>query len=256
MAGTLIYEPALPGHEVPGAPEPPPRWKRAARATFAAIRIAAIWLGHGLRNRWRRSSRNGRIAMATTLGIVAIVLLAQAVEVVAPPPSYLRITVAYPFRAAQIIVWVNQKQAPEKEQKEMINDVMLGSERRTAGPLRRAEGSYSQTLRMPAGPHTVRVRVASTEEPFDQTRVVNLQFTPGATTPLEIACNRGRMIAAVLEPESDSPRGFQILPALLANAWFAHYASPAFFGIGGFAMLLAIYLGFGGMPKRRHAKHA
>ena len=227
-----------PETEIQLSPDPPPRWKRWRGSAWRASRQGAQWAGRTLAIWWRNGSTNTRIV----LSIAAVLALAMgvrgAIQAIWPAPSYVRVVCAHPFRVAQIIAWIDDKEA--------ANDVMIANSAptemsepyRRAVILRRAESMWTQTLPIARGPHSLRVRVASTEEPFDRTRTLDLEITPGQTTTIEIACNRGHMVAFAAPPYE--PRAMALNP--LQNPWFAHYGSPATLGLAALAIATAVVL--------------
>jgi hypothetical protein len=239
MAGTL-YPPAFSGHEMPAAPPPPPRWRRWLRVSLSATRRSAAWSGRILAHWWRHGSTNTRIALALAVVIAAIAGIRSAIEIIWPAPAYLRIAVSHSFHAAQIIVWLDDK--------EVINDVMTANASeeldrgRHSALLRRAESTWSASLPVSRGPHQVRLRVASTEEPFDRNRTLPLQIKPGDTTALQIVCNRGHMIAFAAAPEKPRPASSFAGFDPLQNRWFAHYSAPAMLGLAALAIASAVAL--------------
>jgi hypothetical protein len=230
------------GHEVPQAPppEPPPRWKRWRGAAWRGTRTGTRASGGVLANWWKNGSTNTRIALAAAAALALIFAIHSAVTAIWPAPSYVRIICAHPFRAAQIIVWIDEK--------EVANDVMMSSTvadeaqpRRHSSLLRRADSTWLATLPLARGPHNVRVRVASTEEPFDRTRSVEAELAPGRTTPVEIACNRGTMLAFAAPPQDPNARPDWSF-SVWRSAWFAHYSSPAMLGLAALAIACAVVL--------------
>jgi hypothetical protein len=214
-------------------PEQSPLWKRALAwlfdwcvALWRGIEKAARWLVPIVARWWRHSSANTRIAGSLAAALLLLWGGSSAIEALWPAPSFLRVSCAYSFQAAQIIVSLDDK--------EVMNEVVVGPDEpghpRNFAIFRRASGNYTQTIRVPAGPHRVSLRVASTEEPFDRSQSFDTSFSPGETTPLEAACNRNHMVAAVLAAVPNTPQSPGMI-SRLAEARWAPYFGWLFFSL-------------------------
>lgn len=112
-------------------------------------------------------------------------------------PATLQIICNHQFRAAEIMVWADGKQ--------MIDDVFTGNAqsemRRDSKPywVRQASQYSAQPLTLERKPHTIRVRVASTEDPYDHTQETTVDLPPASVNTLQVSCGRGRMAFALYQ---------------------------------------------------------
>ena len=184
------------------------------------------------------------------LGLVgaAILVLGITLKIAfSHPVATLRINANYPFRAAQVIVWVDQEEA--------LNDVMTGGSgiRHRAYPYQSFLGGYTRPLTVPAGPHVIRVRVAATDEGFDQVRTLNLKLKKDSDITLQISCGARSMAVATVDLKAIGKLR-KSAQRVEASVWFEHYASPVFFSLGGSAMSAAVAFFIQEILKRARTK--
>ncbi|HZU23128.1 MAG TPA: hypothetical protein VE998_09880 [Terriglobales bacterium] len=111
-------------------------------------------------------------------------------------PAKLQVICYHPFHAAEITVWADDKQ--------VIDDVITGAatyESHHWRPYwqREATAYYSAPMKLTHQPHTIRVRVASTEDPYDRTQLTSVDLAPASENTLQVSCGKGRMAFAVYE---------------------------------------------------------
>lgn len=109
-------------------------------------------------------------------------------------PSTLKIICYHPFHAAEIMVW--------SDGKPLIDDVITGAatyERHHWRPYWQRESTtyYSLPVTLTHEPHTIRVRVASTEDPYDHSQIANVDFPAASANTLQVSCGKGTMVFAV-----------------------------------------------------------
>src|SRR5437764_5989384 len=111
-------------------------------------------------------------------------------------PATLRVVCYHPFHAAEIMVWADDKP--------VIDDVITGAATYESHHWRpywqRESTAYSSIpLKLEHQPHTIRVRVASTEDPYDRTQLTNVELGPATANTLQVSCGKGKMVFAVYE---------------------------------------------------------
>lgn len=160
------------------------RVRRQLAAVAANLLDAAHWYGARLcdSTAWR----------AITL---AVLLLPGALAVrshLQHRPATLQIICYHQFRAAEMTVWADDQP--------VIDDVLTASgDTRDQRPYWQREAStyYAQPITLDRRPHTVRVRVASTEDPFDHAEFTTVDLRPASSNVLQVSIGKGRMAFAV-----------------------------------------------------------
>jgi hypothetical protein len=89
--------------------------------------------------------------------------------------SYLRFSCLHDFRSADFTVWVD-------------GSIFL------IGKLGGRRQEYNQTVRVPAGERTVRVRVVSTQDGYDQISKISGELPGGAERTLRVVAYRGQVM--------------------------------------------------------------
>lgn len=67
---------------------------------------------------------------------------------------------------------------------------------------KRVEGTFSKSVAIPSGDHTVQVHLRSAEEGFDQVKQTDLHLVPGKEATLLITTQRGGMSLVVQHPST------------------------------------------------------
>jgi serine/threonine-protein kinase len=122
----------------------------------------------------RRLSLKARIAVPA--GIVLLLLLPSLFRMTTPSVP-LRIEFQHNFRSAELSIWVDGSLVHQAE-------LTGAAERRLFRTSVR--GSYSESLRVPAGKRVVRVRVRSEGDGYDQTREATVEFQENRTPTLVV----------------------------------------------------------------------
>ena len=184
------------------------------------------------------------------LGIVGVAILLVGVTLkiaFSHPVMTLRVNANHPFRAAQIIVWVDQEQ--------VLNDVMTGGSglRKRVYPYQFFLGSYTRSMTVPAGPHLIQVRVAATDEGFDLSRTLNTKLKKDSTLVLQVSCGPRSMAISTVDLKA-AGKFRKAAQQVEASVWFDRYASPVFFSLGGSAMSAAVAFFIQEILKRARTK--
>jgi hypothetical protein len=111
-------------------------------------------------------------------------------------PATLQVVCFHPFHAAEIMVW--------EDGNRVIDDVITGGAPFDAHHWRpywerEAASYYSVPLTLTRKPHDIRVRVASTEDPYDFTQITTVDLAPASKNTLQVACGKRRMVLAVYD---------------------------------------------------------
>jgi hypothetical protein len=138
-------------------------------------------------------------SMVTRMVTFAIVMLPLGIAIrvhLENRPANLQIVCYHPFHAAEIMVWADDKP--------VIDDVITGAatyESHHWRPYWQRESTayYSVPIKLTHQPHTIRVRVASTEDPYDRTQLASVDLEAASANTLQVACGKGRMAFAVYQ---------------------------------------------------------
>ncbi len=97
----------------------------------------------------------------------------------------LRVTGRHAFRNVGLSVAVDGQPA--------FSDQIAGTTKKRYGVLSRTEGSFSRTLDLAPGEHTIAVRVISAADRFDQTRQCAVKVASGQESTLVVSASRSGM---------------------------------------------------------------
>ncbi len=123
-----------------------------------------------------RLPREAHIAIA--IGVIFLVFFAFRSS--APvQAATLHIKCQHNFRAAELSVWVDDDLA--------YNGGLTGAVKKRLGVFETVQGSFSETVRVAAGKHVVRVRVSSPDEGYEQTKEIEGELILGSRRTLEIS---------------------------------------------------------------------
>lgn len=144
------------------------------------------------------------------LGIIAIAL-AAAWYWLAAASATLTIAGHHGFRRAQVSIWIDDSLKSQYE--------VSGSAKKKFGVLGKIDGSFSRSLRVGAGDHTVRVRFQSLTDNGDITRQTHVNLAAGTESTVYVNADRGVLSLAFAgagtkskpdpEPSSDYARMLQ-----------------------------------------------
>ncbi len=124
----------------------------------------------------KRLPREVQIAIA--IGVVFLVFFAfRTSEPVQAASLYIKCQ--HGFRAAELSVWVDDDLAYTR--------TLTGGVKKRLGVFETVQGSFSETIRVPAGKHVVRVRVSSPDEGYEQTKEIEGELVQDGRRTLDIS---------------------------------------------------------------------
>jgi hypothetical protein len=140
-----------------------------------------------------------------------VVLLVIAIAWYWVMASSATLTVAgrHSFRKAEISIWVDGDLKSTFE--------VSGSAKKRLGVLQKIDGSFSRSLRVGAGPHTVRVRVLSLTDGTDIVRQCQANAASGTQSTVYVNADRGLLSVGFAsgsprsKPEPESSGGYMKL---------------------------------------------
>lgn len=98
------------------------------------------------------------------------------------PLSTLDLAVQHQFKDATLFVWVDDKL--------MLTRPLHGAAQKRLVVFNGLHGVESETLKIPAGKHTLRLRTLSADETIDLSRTVSAEFIGGATKALQVTLDK------------------------------------------------------------------
>jgi hypothetical protein len=150
----------------------------------AVVVIAGTALGLHLRN----STGSEQTVTANASAASATVPKSEpsgaisALSPVRPQPARLEIEIEHHFVVARASVWLDNNLVYQKE--------LEGTTKKHALLLERTHGFDASSVKLPAGPHTVKVRVQSGADSYDLSKTVSGTLVSGHQTTLRVTCNR------------------------------------------------------------------
>jgi serine/threonine protein kinase len=150
----------------------------------AAVMVVAIGLGLHFRNRKDLE----KTALTSNVAAPAPTLKSETsgawdeLSPAHPQPARLEIEIEHHFVIARATVWLDNNMVYQKE--------LQGSKTKHALVLQRTLGFDAGTVKLPAGPHTVKVRVQSGIDSYDLTKTVSGTLIPGRQSTLRVTCDR------------------------------------------------------------------
>ncbi len=129
--------------------------------------------------------RLGRLPQIALAAVVAVIVLVAVLAFWRGGPaetSTLVVKCSHSFRAADFTVWVGGD--------EVYAGTLSGVVTKEWGVFETVRGSFSETLRVPAGTHVVRVRVSAPAEGYEQTREIQGELAKDSEKTLVISFGR------------------------------------------------------------------
>jgi hypothetical protein len=157
----------------------------------------------------------GRMPKRTKLllGILLVATLVLALR--GGPVGNLRLQLHHQLRSAEINVWVD-------------DDLIYRG--KINGAKKRPGNGFEQMLRVPDGPHTIRVRVKSKEEGYDQMRTVRAEFGPDHEGTLQVSVSGKRYMELIWN---------EVKLSAAVRSWYITYPKAILLTISG-ALLSAL----------------
>jgi serine/threonine protein kinase len=159
---------------------------RPTKIALAAAALVIVATAYGLHLRNRQTS--GQTVTASVPAITAPSLSSEASgakvasTLVRPQPARLEIEIEHHFVVARASVWLDNNLVYQKE--------LQGTTKKHALVLERTRGFDAGTVKLPAGPHTVKVRVQSGIDSYDLSKTVSGTLISGRQSTLRVTCDR------------------------------------------------------------------
>jgi serine/threonine protein kinase len=159
---------------------------RPTKIALAAAALVIVATTYGLHLRNRQTS--GQTVTASVPAITAPSLSSEASgakvasTLVRPQPARLEIEIEHHFVVARASVWLDNNLVYQKE--------LQGTTKKHALVLERTRGFDAGTVKLPAGPHTVKVRVQSGIDSYDLSKTVSGTLISGRQSTLRVTCDR------------------------------------------------------------------
>lgn len=118
-------------------------------------------------------------------------------------PAQVQIVCYHPFRAAQITVWDDDDGVQQPQV--LLDDVFTAAtaiyDQGHWRPYWQREPStyLAKPLTLTRRPHRLRIRIASTEDPYDVTQTLTVDLPPASKNTLQVSCGKRMMAFAVLD---------------------------------------------------------
>ncbi|MCI0537955.1 MAG: serine/threonine protein kinase [Verrucomicrobiales bacterium] len=160
---------------------------------FAKTLPRRSWTAADLAQRgwtWFRSMpRKGKLGLAVVPAVFVAWVVWSWLAFALAPKTTLSFSVRHDLRSGEFSVWVDGWKVSGGD--------LQGTESKRLGVFRSVEGSFSTVVNVPVGKRVVRVRVATADGGYDQTREIEADFVAGEEATLFVNC--------------DSRRGFLVL---------------------------------------------
>jgi serine/threonine protein kinase len=148
----------------------------------AAVVIAATALGLHLRNRPESEQTvTANASVAPSAKAEASGAL-NALTPARPQPARLEIEIEHHFVVARASVWLDNNLVYQKE--------LEGTTKKHALVIERTHGFDASSVKLPAGPHTVKVRVQSGADFYDLSKTISGTLVAGRQSTLRVTCDR------------------------------------------------------------------
>ncbi|MGA9040437.1 MAG: serine/threonine-protein kinase [Terriglobales bacterium] len=155
-----------------------------AALAVAALVIIATAIGfylHGRRNR-TPAETTSLPAVSTPMAKSEVSSAPVALKPARPQPARLQIEIEHHFVIARASVWMDNNLVYQKE--------LQGTTQKHALILQRTLGFDAGMVKLPAGNHTVKVRVQSGIDSYDLSKTVSATLVSGRESTLHVTCNR------------------------------------------------------------------
>jgi serine/threonine-protein kinase len=140
--------------------------------------------------RWP-AGRKLLFAALAVLGLAALILVSRGARTIVPgPQAALLVTLQHNFSTGSITVWSDDEQ--------ILSESLVADETHQTASGVRYVGRFAQHVQLAPGSRTLRVRIASPEAGFEQTRQLTGSFSANAERTLAITCDARRGTMQVL----------------------------------------------------------
>ncbi len=171
---------------------------------------------HSLGARWLRSAYRRFIRLPRNLRLASLALLLFVVGAVLftrlfSNPAKVTIVCQHGFRTAELSVWVDGDLT--------YSGTVNGSSRARLGFLGSRPAGLYKTIDVPAGRHSIRVRLEADNEAYDQTKLVSANFGEGGDNSLSVSAGRhGLSVVAKGTPDATDDSGIVSSSRRLASS--------------------------------------
>ena len=163
------------------------------------------------------------VALALAIGIIFLAMRGSAPE----GTANLRVSVQHGLRTAQVTIWVDDQLAYQGR--------MTGAVRKRFGLIPGAvQGSFSHTVRVPAGKHAVKLQVSAPGEGYDEVRAIEGQFPANGDAALRAVARHEDMDLSWQGISAPTPYG--------GPSWYSKYASSLLMTVAG--SIVSVITGF------------
>ncbi len=154
------------------------------------------------------------VAIALALGIFLLAVRANTPQ----GTANLRVSIQHGLRAAEVSLWVDDRLAYQGR--------ITGAVRKRFGLIPGAvQGSFSHTVRVPAGTHAVKLQVSAPSDGYDEARTIDGQFPPNGNAELLARVRHGEVELSwqgIGAPSSDP-----------GPAWYLKYGTSLLMTVAG-----------------------
>jgi serine/threonine protein kinase len=169
------------GENAPGTPA-------AVRPTKIAFAVAALMVvATAIALHYRGDEKSGQAAAASGTTVAPAARSGtngglENLSPVRPQPARMEIEIEHHFVIARASVWLDNNLVYQKE--------LQGSTQKHALVLQRTLGFDASTVKLPAGPHEVKVRVQSGIDAYDLSKTISGTLVSGRQSVLRVTCDR------------------------------------------------------------------
>jgi len=129
-----------------------------------------------------------------TIALIAIILGIALRVHLQNRPATLQVVCSHQFHAAELIVWADDQKVID----EVVTGAAIFDSHHWRPYWQREAVAYTAPpFTLTHQPHTIRVRVASTEDPYDRMQLTTVDLPSASDNTLQVACGKGRLVLSV-----------------------------------------------------------
>jgi serine/threonine protein kinase len=169
-----------------GQGAPPPSRTRSIQLALATVALVVAATGLALhlhhRNSPEQSITTNAPVVSTPTPSAEVSRALAALPAARPQSARLEIEIEHHFVIARASVWLDNNLVYQKE--------LQGTTQRHALVLQRTVGFDADTVKLPAGPHKLKVRVQSGADAYDLSKTISGTLVSGHESTLRVTCDR------------------------------------------------------------------